>query len=90
MRIVVETHSERFQPRDLPQKGEVWLNVESGLLYEMRDPSRDGQPYRGCHKVGAPETDYGCDPSVECACWDDAVRGGQWVKVLNCPGQRST
>jgi hypothetical protein len=80
-RIVVETAS-RYESPQLPQQGEVWLCVESGNLYEMRE--RADLLYRACHRVGAPER-FGCDPSVKCACWDSAVREGRWIRVLNCP-----
>jgi hypothetical protein len=72
MLILVETESRQYKPRALPQEGEVWLFLQSGMLYEMR--KRDtlvGVNYRSCHRVGAPETGYGCD-----ACWDTAVYEG--------------
>ena len=84
MLIVVETCALNYRPRPLPEKGEVWLLVERGMLYEMRERSRDGSHW-SCHRVGAPERDYGCDPTVFCACWVTSVHEGRWVRVLNCP-----
>ena len=84
MLILVETESRQYKPRALPQEGEVWLCLQSGILYEMRKrDARDGALYRSCHRIGAPETDYGCDPTVHAACWDTAVYEGRWVRVLN-------
>ena len=84
MRIVVETVSTSYAVRELPKAGEVWLLVESGLLYEMREISSNGL-HRSCHRVDAPESHYGCDPTVSSACWHTAVREGRWIRVMNCP-----
>ena len=81
MRRIVETV---LHDVELPLAGEVWLFVQTGLLYEMR--ARDkAQNYRSCHRIGAPEMDYGCDPGVFLACWDHKVREGDWVRLYNCP-----
>jgi hypothetical protein len=85
--IAVETNSHSWKPRDLPRKGEIWLRLESGMLYEMRERDPAGQ-WRACHRVGAPEFDYEPDTTVHCACWDSAVRMGEWVRVFNCPTQK--
>lgn len=88
-RIIVETDASKYVAPDLPRAGEVWLRVDTGHLYLMQERSnREGYPYRGCWRLGAPE-DYGCDPSVKCATWDSAVRHGEWIRVLNCPEQVS-
>lgn len=85
MRIVVETDAS-IVGCPMPQVGEVWVNVEDGRLYEMREERGAGTihgPYRSAHRIDAPETHYGCDPSVFVAVFDDAVRNGKWLKVTN-------
>lgn len=82
MRFAVDIDAGR-RDVELPKEGEVWLCLESGYLYEM-GAMRGGEPWRHCHRIGAPEQ-YGCDPTVDCACWDSAVREGRWIRVLNCP-----
>ena len=82
--LLVETESANYKPRALPDAGEVWLFVSTGMLYEMRERDRS-RSYRSCHRIGAPEMRYGCDPTVFCACWDSAVSEGRWVRVHNCP-----
>lgn len=82
-RILVETNASHYTEVALPQEGEVWLRVQTGHLYEMREWKG---AYRACHRLGTPEEGYGCDPSVNCACHSDQVREGQWIRVLNVPG----
>jgi hypothetical protein len=85
MRIAVET-DDRVPGAPPPEAGEVWLRMSTGELYEMREWVKSDQgSYRACHRVGAPESGYGCDPEVWCACFDVDVRNGRWIRVLNCP-----
>lgn len=87
MKIVVETDA-RVTGCDVPTPGEIWLRVDTGMLYEMREwvagTERNG-PYRACHRVDAPESGYGCGPTVHCACFDSDVVNGKWIRVMNCP-----
>lgn len=88
MRIVVETSS-KIAP---PIEGEVWLHVDSGMLYEIRQwreaTYQDfGNSICGAHhlahRIDAPESKYGCDPSVFVAVFDHDVCVGRWIKVEN-------
>lgn len=88
MRIVVDT-DDRAPPATPPENGQIWLLIESGTLYEMRDWVQDAG-YRSCHRVGSPETNYGCDPTVALACFNEDVHRGRWVQVLNCPRSGDT
>ena len=77
----------------MPAPGEVWLSVGTGMLYEMRDwveASTRGDraqhsAYRHAHRIGAPDTRYGCESSVSVAVFDQDVREGKWLRVMNGP-----
>jgi hypothetical protein len=97
MRIVVETDAS-IAGWSKPAQGDVWLFVETGLLYEMREWKNASGPndrtmwdaHRTAHRIGAPESDYGCEPAVFVAVFDDAVKHGRWIRVMNCPAVVAT
>ncbi len=63
-----------------PQVGEVWLRVDTRLLYVITEewgPHRIYGTAERLHPRGA----QGCDPQWQSAVWHDAVNRGEWVKV---------
>jgi hypothetical protein len=67
-----------------PKRGEVWLLVESGLLYEVTREyeRRDGGLYGTAERLH-PRGPQGCDPQHMLAMWPASVRAGEWVRVRN-------
>lgn len=85
MKRVVELEQ---RDADQPREGEIWLCVETGMLYEIRGSDL---AYRTAHRLHAPESGYGCDPTMFVAVHPTSVQEGRWIRVHNAlpPGVKS-
>jgi hypothetical protein len=66
-----------------PRVGEVWMRVESGVLYRITEEYRakDSGFYGGAERIRPPR--QGCDLTFMAAVWPSDVNNGDWLRVMN-------